>query len=648
MLSKKYLALLATVASVLALTGCGSNDTTPVAEPYTPAPSTELVSVQTEAPDDDEEEIDEASVPDALYQGAGPGAMVLATAEFVPLFSVDFENDVLVENLSIGSQMTGGVTTINGAQAMRLENVTGDFTSGNGNFLNFHLPESIPANTYVRISWDVFVPSAENPDFVPGAMGPGISLNGQFGSAFAQPTNDQDSGRSIATDEWVNTTTEFMVSSELSGAAIHNIIFRFRANDNVAQPAVLYINNIVVYTGGTSLRADPEWDLSLPSLHELFAEHFLIGNIYSTTSQMDWYDTREGFLHHFNAVTAENWHKPDFIVGPNSRATRPTPDEFSFHTADRVLEWARDNDLSMVGHALFWHGQTPQWLFNGPTGAPATRAEAIDNMQFYVSTLAAHWTANGLIDHIYSWDVFNEAVASGGGTWRGIVQDWHSGDWRTQMRGNQATGGAGGQSGWWDAFANGFDADAGEHPSDFIWYAFYFARRYFPNAILYYNDYNEEIPAKRNAIAQMVEQINERWAAHPSYDGRLLIERIGMQSHYHLRGWTSNFNHVRPAIERFAATGAGISITELDITISGFGGFSATPEQIPGLLQEQADAFARLFGYYLEFSDYIHRVTFWGKADHQSWRAVGHPLLFDEFFTAKPAFHAIVDVVSNW
>ena len=588
------------------------------------------------------------TAPDALYQGAGPGAAAIADVTFTPLFTVNFDEDTFADYLEAGAQMSGEVGTIAGTQAFRLANTTGDFTSGNGNYLNFVLPESIPAGTYVRISWDVWVPASENPDFVPGSMGPGINLNGQFGAGFAQPTNDQDSGRTIALDEWVTTTTEFMVSHELDAAAIDNIIFRFRTNDNVSQPSVLYLDNIVIETGGLADVVTPEWDLSLPSLQALFADHFLVGNIYPTTGIMNQFDTRAAFLHHFNSVTAENWHKPDFIAGPNARSTRPTADEFTFTQADSIMAWAIENDLNLVGHALFWHSQTPNWFFQDEAGQPLTRAQAIDNMHFYVSTLAEHWTANGMIDHIYSWDVFNEAVHSGGGTWSGDLDDWQAGDWRTQMRGNPATGGAGGQSGWWDAFANGYDAAAGEHPSDFIWYAFYFARQYFPNSVLYYNDYNEEIPAKRNAIGQMVEQINARWAEHPSYDGRLLIERIGMQSHYHLRGWTSNFDNVRPAIERFVATGAGVSITELDITITGFGGFTATEAEIPGLIAEQAEAFARLFGYYLEFADHIHRVTLWGLSDTQSWRAVGQPLLFDGQFEAKPAFHAIVDVANNW
>jgi GH35 family endo-1,4-beta-xylanase len=417
-----------------------------------------------------------------------------------------------------------------------------------------------------------------------------------------------------------------------------------RIQTNGAPDVDLKITSINVYripveSHDPTAFALPQWDLSLPSLQELFAPYFFVGNIYSTTPIMNQFDTRQAFRHHFNAVTAENWHKPDQIAGPGSRSARPAPEDFNFTQADAIIDWAIENNITLIGHALIWHSQSPNWLFRNPQNQPLTRAEALSNMEFYISTLANHWQSRGVIDSFYSWDVTNEVIASSGGNWGGDVNDWNAGDWRTQMRT---------ESGWWQAFSNGYDASAGEHPSDFVFYAYYFARRYFPNSILYYNDYNEEIPAKRNAIAQMVEQINQRWQNHPEYDGRLLIERIGMQSHYHLRGWTTNLDNVRTALERYAATGAGISITELDITVGGYGSAPPNPEDLPALFEEQAQAYSRLFGYYLEFAHVIHRVSFWGLADSQSWRAPGHPLIFDAQFRAKPAFHAIVDRVINF
>lgn len=413
---------------------------------------------------------------------------------------------------------------------------------------------------------------------------------------------------------------------------------RLQTNETGANCDFTISKWIVTRTAGSAAPAvsAPRWDLTLPGLSELFSSYFRIGNVYSGSSMMSLFNTEEAYRHHFNGVTAENGHKPAGIAGPENRTVRPDAQEFNFTEADAIVDWAVENDMELFGHTLVWHSQTPRWLFSSSTGEPLTRKEALENMEFYISTLADHWSERGVIDRFYSWDVVNEALSNNGGSWGGPLDDWEAGDWRTQLRT---------ESGWYRAFENGSDRAAGEHPSDFIFYAFYFARNYFPASVLYYNDYNEEIPAKRNAIGQMVDEINQRWKSHPEYDGRLLIEGIGLQSHYHLRGWTTDLDKVRAALERFAATGAEMSVTELDVTVGGYGAGVPAESELPALYEEQADAYARLFGYYLEFAEQIHRVSFWGLADSRSWRAPGHPLLFDRNFMAKPAFHGIVDKV---
>ncbi|MCL1924854.1 MAG: endo-1,4-beta-xylanase [Defluviitaleaceae bacterium] len=573
----------------------------------------------------------------------------ISTADLVfeSILEINTDNFSNYANYLIaGAQMEGTITS----QGFRLENVTGDYTSGNGNYLRLNLPNPILPATNLRISWDVYVPSSENlGERV--IVGPGLVINSNFGQAPSQPTNDIDLNREIQMDEWVTTSIEFMVSHEVGDVAEH-LIFRFRVNEAERQPSVLYINNINIEYGGEADFVEPQWDLTLQSLAEAFEPFFTFGNIYPTHAIMNQFDTREAFLHHFNAVTAENWHKPDHLAGPAGLTTRPSAEDFNFDSADAIVNFAIENDLKLIGHAFVWHSQTPAWLF-GAEGNRLTRQEARDNMEFYIRTLSEHFTSQGTINAFHSWDVVNEVIASGGGDWGADLEDWNGGDWRTQMRTN---------SGWWEAYSNNPNPQEGEHPSDFVYDAFVFARRYFPNSILYYNDYNEEIPAKRNAIAQMVEQLNERWA-HDSennpeavpvgqlYNGRLLIEGIGLQSHFHypMGGWSTNFNNIRPALERFAATGTILAITELDITMGAHGQGATAFQNLPEeYAQRQAEVFARLFEYYLEFADYIERVSIWGLADNQSWRAAGHPVLFDSYFNAKPAFFAILDTVNSW
>ena len=370
----------------------------------------------------------------------------------------------------------------------------------------------------------------------------------------------------------------------------------------------------------------PEFDLTLPSLAEHFADYFLFGNIWSTASFMNQPNTRDFFARQFSAVTAENHHKPDAIS--------PSPDVMNLDTAEQIVAWAQDNDLAMVGHTLVWHSQSPLWM-TGRGNTLVTRAQALENMEWFVSNYAGHFAGD-----MFSWDVLNEVFTDS------VSQAaWDANpNWRAHLRREGVGLNNPNYLVWYDAFANGATGD--ECGSDFVFYAFYFARLADPYAILYYNDFNEEQPGKSRAIAQMVVEINERWANHPSYDGRLLIEVIGMQSHHHLDQWVTNLDNIRPAMMRFIETGARISITELDITI----GTQANPLPTPLLAADQARlaaAYSRVMGYYLEFADYINRVSIWGISDAASWRSWGQPLLFDGRLQPKDAFWALFEATAN-
>ncbi|MCL2372153.1 MAG: endo-1,4-beta-xylanase [Defluviitaleaceae bacterium] len=357
------------------------------------------------------------------------------------------------------------------------------------------------------------------------------------------------------------------------------------------------------------------WDLTLPSLYKAFEGKFLMGNIMSP------YDLKNPemlamYKHHYNAMTSENAMKPLYIA--------PNPGEWHFDEADALVDFATQNNIAMIGHTLAWHGQSPKWLNQNPDGSPVTRAEAKRNMETFVKTYAGRYSGR-----IHSWDVINEVFRDEGGDFKGT--------WRELLRRETDNPRAVGH--WYLAYANGADASLGECGGDFIFDVFYFARKYDPHATLYCNEYNEEYDAKRNAMAEMVEDINEEWKKHPDYDNRLLIEGIGMQAHCN---HGTNYDNVRKSIERFVKTGAKISVTELDIT---FGAHNEpanplTPEQS----KTQTEMYLRLFNMYLEFADHIERVTIWGKNDKMSWRGWGAPTLFGNEGEAKEAYHALVNL----
>jgi endo-1,4-beta-xylanase len=110
-----------------------------------------------------------------------------------------------------------------------------------------------------------------------------------------------------------------------------------------------------------------------------------------------------------------------------------------------------------------------------------------------------------------------------------------------------------------------------------------------------------------------------------------------MQAHYNMNTRPEN---VRASIRRFAELGIEVSITELDITVQGaLGNESLSPAQE----FNQAVLFAQLMEVFKEYSDVIHRVTFWGICDATSWRADRFPLLFNADLSAKWALHAVLD-----
>jgi GH35 family endo-1,4-beta-xylanase len=382
----------------------------------------------------------------------------------------------------------------------------------------------------------------------------------------------------------------------------------------------------------------PYWDLTLPSLAERWSDYFLFGNIIEPRIIIG--NTRNVvgmFLYHYNAVTAENAMKINAVAGGANQRTRP--EALNLAGARAIVDFAEENDLYMVGHTLVWHSQSSPWLYQDSNGY-LTREEAKENMRWFIEQYAGEFEGR-----IHAWDVANEVFTDGGGA--NVASNspegspvYDVGTWQRALRNNVP---------WYNAFANGADFDAGERAYDYIYYAFVFARRYAPSALLIYNDFNEESPHKRNAMANMTEALNERWyndsennpaygnPNHPEY-GRLLIEVIGMQAHYNSG---TNLDHVRIAIERFAETGARIHVTELDIH---FAGSTIAPFTMSDMQAErQAAMYAQLFLWYEEFSDSIDRVTIWGREDATSWRGSDAATHFDRFYRPKPAFWAIYD-----
>lgn len=294
---------------------------------------------------------------------------------------------------------------------------------------------------------------------------------------------------------------------------------------------------------------------------------------------------------HFNAITPENCMKPERI--------HPAADRWDWQRPDALVEWAKQNGLSIHGHTLVWHAQTPAWFFEGDAETVKQR------MKEHIATTVGRYK-----DQLQSWDVVNEAINDGGDAETAKTENLRNSKW-LQILG-----------------------------PEFITLAFKYAREADPDAVLYYNDYNIENGAKHASSLVLLKRLLSEGAP---------IDAVGIQGHW--RSGRVPFDAIDQAIADYAALGLKVSITELDLTIRGesggqFGnrrGAPTTPATAEEL-QTQAEDYARLFAIFKKHEKTMERVTFWGLSDRRTWRWGQHPLLFDANNKPKPAYAKIVEL----
>ncbi|MCL2193149.1 MAG: endo-1,4-beta-xylanase [Treponema sp.] len=401
----------------------------------------------------------------------------------------------------------------------------------------------------------------------------------------------------------------------------------------------------------------------LPSLREAWADYFPLGNILANASwgrnDLANPERLNILRRHFDLLTAENEMKPNVV-----RHGTSYPGTWNWDYAEAQLAFAEREGFRFHGHTLAWHSQSHQWLAQGVT--PEVAATRLRN---HIETVMMRFG-----DRVESWDVVNEAIVTGGPGGTNFHLDGRQlnqhGDGfffpggTAEANLNWATGWT-----WRDALRHPLETDGApsimsppphnrtnwptainvptSHESCFIEIAFrharYVADREKWDMVLYYNDYNLNIPRKRMPVYYMVRDINDRHREELS--GRNLIQAVGMQAHYWLPGTVGGATRhppvavcpfeVRDSLVRFASLGVYISITEMDI----FAG--------SGQLREQAIMYARLFNLFRSFAvehpGILRRVSIWGVDDPSSWRNQYAPLLWGANFQPKEAFWAVLD-----
>lgn len=333
-----------------------------------------------------------------------------------------------------------------------------------------------------------------------------------------------------------------------------------------------------------------------PSLKELYGEYFRIGTAFSANlvSKPEYSSL---IASQFSSVTAENDMKPEAVL--QHMETLADKEKYmecpalDFEHLRPELDFARDNGMTVRGHTLVWHSQTPDWFFYkdySTSGELADRELMLKRMENYIRSYM-EWTTENYPGLISAWDVVNEAIDDGGGIRKSL---------------------------WYQTIGD-----------DYIRKAFEYARKYAPEGTkLFYNDYNSYQPGKQYDIIEYLRPVVE--------DGN--IDGVGMQSHISVQ---NNLLVYIAALRKYnKELGVEIQITELDVGADKNDGW----EERQGAFYK--DLFTRLVK---EKQDGIPitSVTFWGISDGNSWRASDMPLIFRADLSRKPAFDAVVEAVSE-
>lgn len=258
---------------------------------------------------------------------------------------------------------------------------------------------------------------------------------------------------------------------------------------------------------------------------------------------------------------------------------RRTRDTWEFTGADRFLAFAEEHKLAVHGHTLLWYAHNPKWLAE----TKWTPAETEQLMVEHIRKVVGRYRGRVLM-----WDVINEEVADDG-----TLRD----------------------SLWSRAGTN------------YIALAFRTAHEADPRAHLVYNDYGtEEMNKKSDGVYALLKRLKSEGVP---------VHGVGFQCH--VSGNGPNLESFARNLERFAALGLDLHLTEIDVRLN----LPATAEDYA----RQARVYRGLVETALK-NPRTKSITTWGVSDARSWvpsffKGQGDALPFDREYRPKPAHEAM-------
>jgi endo-1,4-beta-xylanase len=313
---------------------------------------------------------------------------------------------------------------------------------------------------------------------------------------------------------------------------------------------------------------------------------------------------------HFNSITPENDMKFD--------ALEPSENSFSYGNADKLVEFARSNDMRVRGHTLVWHSQNPSWLFSNGSNGTVSKDTLLARMKNHIKKVMQHYQGK-----VYAWDVVNEAIMDDGSYRTGALADDK-------------------KSRWYEIIGPTYIAEAfrAAHEAD-------------PNAKLFYNDFYDYIPAKQQGIYNLLKGLLAEGVP---------VHGVGMQCHFNIEPSTKTDNqayyqsveNMDKAIKLYSSLGLEVQVTEMDVSLYIPGitydqsTFYTAATFTEALQTQQANRYNAFFELFRRHRDVVTGVTLWGIADDNTWLSEfssgrkDFPLLFDTDHKPKKAFDAVM------
>ena len=388
------------------------------------------------------------------------------------------------------------------------------------------------------------------------------------------------------------------------------------------------------------------------------------------------------------------WLRDEFpdLIDPDTEGP-----EWNLPTSEylEIRESGKPGEYKMHGHVLAWYNQSPPWMRqiipeadnlsfiygNNATG-PFQKASKdtarrvyfnhiLYEMRHFMTTNERYDSSEerGIIP-FHSFDVLNEEVHE---SRHSVLIKDNPDEWKSALK----------HLSWLVAMTDETAADIRQH---YIYLLFKYAHIAVPNAqmaakykagyndpaivpeymkldshdnngsidayitakppILVYNDYDIAVYSKAKVAYNMIKELNAAWKTDPLYDGRNLIESMGIQGHDTVNPTLASRNQNSVALYATLIDEGlldSICYSELDLKLpdSAPGGGAQAPAV---LNQKQADVigyqYALLFKVFNKYKKYIDHVLIWGQAGSGFQRSY---VPFDHEEMASQGYYGIMN-----